>query len=301
MSDHTQNQPSTASAPPPPEDPGNKAASSIKAVGEAIGAIPSGIKSVFEAISAAVLLVTTIRSNVSNVLIVFLCTVWFLCLLARWRPNVIPKGHRRWVKGVALFGAFAIPLSTLSIYGYRLLSPPRDTIVAVAEFNGPDPQKYEVTPRLINSLSLAFPIPKLNDWELPIVDKELSRKSVVAWYRNPSQATENAIQVPYKKGEKWSTVQPDFVFFSRRDDGELAASLVDPHSDHLADALEKLQGMVDFAEKYSDRFLRIDSIAKNSKQELVFLDMTRQELREAVRAATKAGDLFNGEHAELYL
>jgi hypothetical protein len=66
------------------------------------------------------------------------------------------KSHRRWVKGVALFGAFAIPLSTLSIYGYRLLSPPRDTIVAVAEFNGPDPQKYEVTPRLINSLSLAL-------------------------------------------------------------------------------------------------------------------------------------------------
>lgn len=156
MSDHAQNQPSTASTPPPPEDPGNKAASSIKAVGEAIGAIPSGIKSVIEAVSAAILLLTTIRSNLSNVLIVSLCTVWLLCLLARWRPNIIPKVHRRWVKGVALFGVFAIPLSTLGIYGYRLLSPPRDTIVAVAEFDGPDPQNYDVTPRLINSLSLAL-------------------------------------------------------------------------------------------------------------------------------------------------
>jgi hypothetical protein len=52
------------------------------------------------------------------------------------------------------------------------------------------------------------------------------------------------------------------VIVSKRDDGSLAASIVDPHGDHLADAKAKLRAFADFAEQYGDRFLRIESIAK---------------------------------------
>ncbi len=146
-----------------------------------------------------------------------------------------------------------------------------------------------------------FSVGSLNDWELKVVDTELQHPHTVAWYRNPSQATEHAIQVPYRKGDTWSTVQPDFVFFAKKDDGTLCASIVDPHGDHLADALEKLIGMADFAEKYSGSYLRVDSLAKNAKGKMVSLDLTRSTVRDAIRSASKASDLFNGKQAVAYL
>jgi hypothetical protein len=48
---------------------------------------------------------------------------------------------------------------------------------------------------------------------------------------------------------------------SRRDDGSLVASIVDPHGDHLADAKFKLRALADYADTYSGEFLRIESVA----------------------------------------
>lgn len=60
----------------------------------------------------------------------------------------------------------------------------------------------------------------------------------------------------------------DFIIISRRDDGSLAASIVDPHGDHLANAKAKLRGQADYAEKYGHRYIRIESIAKTSSGRL---------------------------------
>ena len=81
----------------------------------------------------------------------------------------------------------------------------------------------------------------------------------------------------------WASLQPDFVVVSRRSDGSLGASIVDPHGDHLADARAKLKALVDYAEQYGDGYVRIESLAKNSDDELVALDLQSPTIREAIR------------------
>jgi type III restriction enzyme len=95
-------------------------------------------------------------------------------------------------------------------------------------------------------------------------------------------------------------MQPDFIFVSRNDDGSLAASIVDPHGHHLADALAKLRGLADFAERYIDRYQRIDSLAENTEGKIVVLDMKDGDVRAAVRAASEALELYDRMHARGY-
>lgn len=109
-----------------------------------------------------------------------------------------------------------------------------------------------------------FPV-DLNEWEDKILTTEITRRSFVAWYRNPQRATPNSLRIPYQnESRKWASLQIDFLIVSKRDDGSLAASIVDPHGDYLADSKAKLRALADFAEGYGDRFLRIQSIAKDT-------------------------------------
>ena len=65
----------------------------------------------------------------------------------------------------------------------------------------------------------------------------------VAWYRNPGSATPASLRIAYQNDEEeWASLQPDFIVVSRRTDGTLGASIVDPHGDYLADARAKLRG-----------------------------------------------------------
>ncbi len=75
-----------------------------------------------------------------------------------------------------------------------------------------------------------------NDWETEVVTQEIARPSFVAWYRNPSRAMPNALRIAYRDDAgSWTSLQVDFLVVSRRDDGTLAVSIVDPHGDHLGD------------------------------------------------------------------
>ena len=140
----------------------------------------------------------------------------------------------------------------------------------------------------------------LNAWERYVIDQELARSSLVAWYRNPSAASRHSLRVPYKKDGEWKSLQPDFVFVDRRTDGRLSASIVDPHSGHLSDALPRLKGIADFAESYGDAFARIDSLDVDKDKNLRVLDMKNAKTRLSVRAAKSPGDLFNGPLARKY-
>jgi type III restriction enzyme len=141
-----------------------------------------------------------------------------------------------------------------------------------------------------------FPIEKLGDWEENVLDIELEREHTVAWYRNPPTASKGAIQVPWWDGQRWRSMQPDFIFFTRQEDGNIGTSIVDPHGHHLQDALGKLKGLADFAEEFSDKFVRIDAISKNEKGDLggdnkgalVVLDLLDKKVREVVRKCTSA-------------
>ena len=78
----------------------------------------------------------------------------------------------------------------------------------------------------------------------------------------------------------WQRMFPDFVFFSSTDDG-IKPSLIDPHSVHLADALPKLKGFARYAERYGDRFKRIEAVDKvNGKMRK--LDLTNKSVRQAI-------------------
>lgn len=138
------------------------------------------------------------------------------------------------------------------------------------------------------------------DGEVPVLDTEIGRDNTVAWYRNPSNATKDAVRIPWHDGERWRSMQPDFVFFSERADGQRAPAIVDPHGHYLNDALAKLQALADFAEEYGEHFMRIEAISKNDKGDLGtatkgtlrMLDLTSLEVRTVVREAKKAEDAY---------
>ncbi len=140
----------------------------------------------------------------------------------------------------------------------------------------------------------------LNEWERKVILQELARKSVVAWYRNPSAASTYSLRVPYLKDGEWKSLQPDFIFIDRNGDGGLTASIVDPHSGHLAGSLERLVGLADFADKHGHAFGRVDSLDWDKDKALRVLDMKDPDTRAAVRAAGGTVDLFNGPHARRY-
>lgn len=145
-----------------------------------------------------------------------------------------------------------------------------------------------------------FPVGRLNPWEHAVVVSELKREDTVAWYSNPSSPTSDALQVPYPINDAWKPMQPDFIFFSLDHEGEIRASIIDPHGDHLADAMPKLRGLARFAERYSKQFLRVDAISKVG-DELRVLDLTDASVRNAVEAATSANSLYRSDKAAPYV
>jgi hypothetical protein len=89
---------------------------------------------------------------------------------------------------------------------------------------------------------------------------------------------------------------------SRKDDGTLAASIVDPHGDHLADAKGKLRALADFAETHGDHFIRVVSIVKGSDGTLRVLDLLEPHVRAAVRTfnGAKVSALYDSDPAMPY-
>ena len=140
----------------------------------------------------------------------------------------------------------------------------------------------------------------LNEWEHKVLDSESAQPGFKGWYRNPSRATKESLAVAYKDGTgDWKAMRPDFIFFSSQRDGQIVADLVDPHGHHLADAMPKLRGLADFAEKYSSEFRRIESVAETGGQ-MRLLDLTKHSVRAAVRDATDARALYESEVAINY-
>jgi superfamily II DNA or RNA helicase len=129
-----------------------------------------------------------------------------------------------------------------------------------------------------------FPV-DLNDWERAVIEAEIARIGFVAWYRNPGSATPASLRIAYLNDQdEWASLQPDFLVVSRRTDGTLGASIVDPHGDYLADARAKLQALAAFAEGFGDRFVRIESVAKAEDGSLRVLDLADPAVRADVQA-----------------
>ena len=146
--------------------------------------------------------------------------------------------------------------------------------------NGEDLPTYKG--HLYSDESGLFPA-DLNAWERTVIERETEESTFVAWYRNPSRASPAALRIAYQTDAgNWASLQPDFVVVSRRSDGSLGASIIDPHGDHLADARAKLKALIDYAQQYGGEYVRIESLAKNSDGELVALDVLNPTVREAI-------------------
>jgi hypothetical protein len=127
-----------------------------------------------------------------------------------------------------------------------------------------------------------FPLSSLNKWERDVVDTELSRPNAVGWYRNPSRAAVDSLGIAYRDGKgNWRSMHPDFIFFHEIN-GQIKASIVDPHGHHLEDAVTKLRALAEFAEKYGESFYRIEAISQVDNSMRV-LDMQESAVRDAVR------------------
>ncbi|MEX1165072.1 MAG: hypothetical protein WEB03_15985, partial [Nitriliruptor sp.] len=129
------------------------------------------------------------------------------------------------------------------------LAKPTSWLVPTTERHGeaetPLP-RYEM--HLLADEDGTFPLDR-NAWEAEVLDRELDRKGFVGWYRNPARSSQDSLAVVYDHGGRVRTVRPDFVFFTENDDSSISASIVDPHGHHLGDALPKLRGLADYADR----------------------------------------------------
>ena len=135
---------------------------------------------------------------------------------------------------------------------------------------------------------------KLNDWEEKVVKTEMKRQGFEAWYRNPSRPSPDALTAVYydEATGRWRSVQPDFVFFLRDSEGNMRASIVDPHGAYLGDALGKLRGLARYAEQYGASFVRIESVSGSSTEALRVLDLKSAAVRSAVAETSNAETVY---------
>jgi type III restriction enzyme len=145
---------------------------------------------------------------------------------------------------------------------------------------------------LMSDESGDFPIGSLNDWEVLVLDRELSRPDALAWYRSPSRASEDSLAIAYKDGKDlWRRMSPDFVFYHGNSD-TVRVSIVDPHGFHLQDAVPKLRGLADYAESFGTEIHRIEAVARMKDGKLRVLDMKHADVRQAVRTAHDAETVY---------
>jgi hypothetical protein len=139
----------------------------------------------------------------------------------------------------------------------------------------------------------------LNAWEISVLQTEMAREGFSCWYRNPQQPGQSSLGVAYLDNGQYKIVRPDFIFFATHLDGAVVADIVDPHGTYLGDALPKLQGLAVYAEAHESVYRRIESVAEMGGK-LRVLDLTRDDVRKAIAAATSAGVLYGSGLASDY-
>jgi len=140
---------------------------------------------------------------------------------------------------------------------------------------------------------------ELGTWEKAVLEAEMKRDGFKFWYRNPACPSQDSLGIAYSNDKDTKIVRPDFIFFAE-EDGELVVDIIDPHSFHLADALWKLQGLVCYAETHSQVYRRIEAVAETGGK-LRVLDLTRANVRQAVKEAQSAENLYKSKVASDYI
>lgn len=139
-----------------------------------------------------------------------------------------------------------------------------------------------------------------NSWEGEVVRTELGRAGTIAWYRNPSRASQDSLGIVYEEAGDAKVVRPDFIFFVEQGDGSITADIVDPHGTQFGEALAKLIGLAKYAEAHGAHYRRIDSVAKIGDTFRV-LDLKDASVRTAVYGASSAKNAYESTAGADYL
>lgn len=140
---------------------------------------------------------------------------------------------------------------------------------------------------------------ELNTWEEKVVTAELCREELVGWYRNPGYAGQDSFGITYEDGGVASIVRPDFIFFSRLQDGSIVADIVDPHGTQFSDALPKMKGVAAYVQQHAGIFRRVIICAEVDG---VFLavDLSEERARQVVMSATSIKEIYRSDIAQEY-
>lgn len=116
-----------------------------------------------------------------------------------------------------------------------------------------------------------YPSKKLTGWEAKALAEELSKPTLLGWYRNPTGGTA-AVAVPYVQSGIARTMYPDFLFFHDVA-GDTVVDIVDPHQPAQADTGPKWAGLSRYAIAHSSTFRRVIAVIKDTAGTLMSLDL----------------------------
>lgn len=95
-----------------------------------------------------------------------------------------------------------------------------------------------------------------NGWEAAVLELELGKDEIVAWYRNPRSGS-SALTVPYRHGtDRWRLLAPDYLLFRRTPDG-VVIDVVDPHRPDLGDTVQKWRALSNWAHDHGPGLGRV--------------------------------------------
>jgi type III restriction enzyme len=124
-----------------------------------------------------------------------------------------------------------------------------------------------------------------SSWEAEVLAQELTSRTLVGWYRNPSSGR-HALAIPYDFGDKTLLMHPDFLLWHDDGDGQYVLDIVDPHRHDLADTAPKWQALANYAREHSTHVRRVQAIIRNASGVMRALDLTADGVAERIGAAT---------------
>lgn len=134
-----------------------------------------------------------------------------------------------------------------------------------------------------------YPVKTLTGWEADVLKKELAKKTLVGWYRNPTGGTA-AVAVPYTESGVARTMYPDFLFFHKVS-GKIVIDIVDPHQPNQADTGPKWTGLAKYGKDHGNIFRRVVGVIKNAKGVLMSLDLKNPSVADEMAKASNETDI----------
>lgn len=119
-----------------------------------------------------------------------------------------------------------------------------------------------------------------NGWERLVLEKEQEAGNLIAWMRNMPRK-QWSLCIPYRHRGEDKPLYPDIIGF-RNEGDEIKVDVLDPHDIGLPDAVDKAVGLARFAQKHGDYFGRIEMIIVGKNEEIMRLDVNKEEIRDKV-------------------